>query len=67
MSKELAVSFGRMLEQLVVVSRAREDTSVEVEGKVCKGITQVCLVCDDEACFIIVLCRSFEVFQLECS
>ena len=46
MSKELAVSFGRMLEQLVVVSRAREDTSVEVEEKVCKGIPQVCLVCD---------------------
>jgi len=39
-SKELAVSFGRMLEQLVVVSRAREDTSVEVEEKVCKGIPQ---------------------------
>ena len=65
MSKELAVSFGRMLEQLVVVSRAREDTSVEVEEKVCKGITQVCLVCDDEAGFIFVLCRSFEVCELE--
>ena len=35
MPKELAVSFGMMLEQLVVVSRAREDTSVEVEEKVC--------------------------------
>ena len=58
MSKELDVSFCWMLEQLVVVSRAREDTSVEVEEKVCMGITQVCLVCDGETGFMIVLCRS---------
>ena len=56
MCKELAVSFGRMLELLVVVSRAREDTLVKV--KVCKVITQVCLVWDGEAGFMIVLCRS---------
>ena len=47
------------------VSRAREDTSVEEEEKVCKGITQVCLVCDGEAGFMIVLCRSREVCELE--
>ena len=59
-SKELAVSFGKMsvLEQLVVVSRARGNTSAKVEEKVCKDITQVCLVCYAEVDIMIVLGRS---------